>query len=73
MAVTGQISSQARQTTLQGLSTAMVSNALIKPASSGQTAMQAPHRMQAFQSMLKTTGACVGITVLRLSEIWIPG
>jgi len=39
------------QVTPQGFSIEMVSNALVKPASNGQTATHAPHLMQALQSM----------------------
>ena len=57
MVVTGHISSQAMQAISQGVSTAMVSNGLIKPASCGQTATQAPQLMQAFQPIRKRTGS----------------
>ena len=48
MVVTGQISTQTMQAISQGVLTAMVSKSLIKPASFGHTATQAPQLMQAF-------------------------
>lgn len=49
--LTGQTSLQNIQAISQGVCTAMVSNGLIKPASCGHTATQAPHLMQAFKPM----------------------
>ena len=46
--VTGQISTHTMQAMSQGLLTAIVSKAEIKPASCGQTATQAPQLIQAF-------------------------
>jgi len=48
MVLTGQIASQAMQAISQGVFTAIVSKAEIKPGSCGQTATQAPQWMQAF-------------------------
>jgi len=55
MVLTGQIFSQAMQAMSQGVLTAMVSNALIKPGSCGHTATQAPQLMQAFQPIWNST------------------
>lgn len=59
MALTGQTVWQNMQAISQALFTAMVSKLLVKPASCGQTATQAPHLMQAFHSTSKTTGSFV--------------
>lgn len=57
MALTGQTVSQNIQAISQALFTAIVSKLLVKPASCGQTATQAPHLIQAFQPISKTTGS----------------
>ena len=57
MAVVGQMGSQAMHAMSHGTPSAMVSNGVVKPGGCGHTATHAPHRMQAFQSMRKTTGA----------------
>ena len=74
MAVTGHTFSQLMQTIRHGLSTAMVSKGEMKPAACGQTATQAPHRMQAFQSIMKTTGLGPGMAFsLNLAKLgtWV--
>lgn len=57
MAFTGQTVSQNIQAISQALFTAMVSKLLIKTATCGQTATQAPHLIQAFQPISITTGS----------------
>lgn len=61
IAVTGQIFSQARQTTSQGVFTAIVSKGVVKPGGNGQTPTQAPHLRQAFQLISKVTGGRLGM------------
>lgn len=61
MAVTGQMRSHTMQAMSQGVSTAIVSKGLTKPASCGQTAIQAAHWMQAFQFTSKSMAGRSGI------------
>ena len=70
--LTGQMASQCMQAISQGIFTAMVSKALIKPASCGHTATQAPHLMQAFHPISKTT-ASFGSMFKSSIFIYLPG
>ena len=69
MVLTGQIALQCIQAISQGSFTAMVSKALINPASCGHTATQAPHFIQAFHPISNTTGSffsCLNFFVFRV-------
>jgi hypothetical protein len=59
MVLTGHTASQNMQAISHGVFTAMVSKLLIKPASCGQTATQAPHFIQAFHPISNITEGLV--------------